>query len=910
MTARKKRIAPVGLALLAGVCSAATPGLSSAQTAASPPPPAGGDDLQDVVVVGYRLSLQRATDIKRESGNTVESILAEDIAKMPDLNLAESIQRIPGVSMTREGGEGRNITLRGFAPDFTSTTLNGMEIPASSDGLDSGGFTINASRAFDFHVFASELFNRIDVQKTQKASNEEGGIAGTVDLYTAKPFDFKERTIVTSLQDGYNELTRKQDPRLTFLYTDTFADGRFGVLLSAAYSKRTVHQEGYSSVRWTSPFANGDSWDLSNPIQVTGTPANSCAAANKLNCLWAPRLPRADFFGNDQKRKGVTAAFQFRATDKITLGFDALHSELDNDRFSYNSMEWLLTHGPASGFFGQTPRSFVIAPDGKQIIAATFDNVTSWYESRHQTSKSKFDQFVLKGDYEITDNLKLDAMAGTAKDDADRTELRFYYRSKPHPYSYDYRGNSNVPVISFGTYDPNDPTNYLDRVIGADRNNNVVKKNVTSKANLTYTVDTWTIKAGVAYNDRKVTYGEGTGDVKNFDPSKFTRPFPISNFGSGLDGPGLRKWAVADFSAIAAAGLIIPGYVPNIGAGWTVEEQTGGAYLEFNNEIPLGSMKLRTNYGVRYVNTTVKSSAVLSGTPIEVKKDYDNYLPSMNLALDVTKNVVVRLAVARSMTRPGLNSLNVAGPVFGYTTRTVGNIGDPGLQPYQSNDTDLGIEWYLPSGGLVSVAAFHKNIVTSLKTDVVTKFVDPAYLAAIYADPQYIAVANPSIDPAKVPYTFTIPVNDPNGNSVKGYELTYNQPFTFLPGWASGFGIASNYTHVSAKDSTGLSPNSYNVTLYYDTPKFGARVSVNKRDDYLLQANPGNGSLEERKYGPRHVDLEAYYNYNDRLSFSFEGINVTDEVERIYNTGDGTQDLTREYTHTGAQWFLGARYKL
>lgn len=144
---------------------------------------------EEIIVTGFRGSLQRAQDVKRQAINVTESIMAEDMAKMPDLNLSGSIQRLPGVTISREGGEGRNITLRGFSPDFTRTTLNGMEVPASSDGLDSGGFTINAGRAFDFHVFASELFNRIDVQKTQRASIEEGGIAGTVDLYSAKPFD-------------------------------------------------------------------------------------------------------------------------------------------------------------------------------------------------------------------------------------------------------------------------------------------------------------------------------------------------------------------------------------------------------------------------------------------------------------------------------------------------------------------------------------------------------------------------------------------------------------------------------------------------------------------------------------------------------------------------------------------------
>lgn len=910
MNARKKRQVKFGLTVLGAALGAIAPAMTMAQ-AASPPAVSDKDDVETITVVGIRGSLQRASDIKHEAGNTVESVLAEDIAKMPDLNLAESIQRIPGVAMTREGGEGRNITLRGFAPDFTSTTLNGMEIPASSDGLDSGGFTINAGRAFDFHVFASELFSRIDIQKTQKASLEEGGIAGTVDLYTTKPFDFKERTVVASAQGGYNTLTKKTDPRLTLLYSDTFADGKFGVLLSAAFSKRTVYQEGYSSVRWTSPYANGDSWDLSNPIAVTGTPDASCGAANALNCLWAPRLPRADFFGNDQKRTGFTGSFQFRPNERVLLTLDVLHSELKNDRYSYNSMEWLLTHGPASGFFGQTPLSFTIGPDGKKIVAASFDNVSSWYESRHQASTSKFDQFVLSGKFQVADHLLLDAMAGSAKDDADRTELRFYFRSKQHPYSYDYSANPYVPVISFGGYDPSDPTNYLDSVIGADRINNSSKKNATAKANLTYDGGNFSIKTGVAYSDRKVQYSEGNGSTQSLNPALYARPFPYSGFGSGLGYPGLQPFAVADFAKIAAAGLVDPlGYTNNVGAGWTVDESTLGGYLEFNNQLQLGTMRLRTNYGIRYVGTDVSSKAVLSGTPIDVKKHYDNYLPSMNLALDITRQVTARLAFGRSMTRPGLNSLNVAGPVFGYTTRQVGNIGDPGLKPYQSNDTDLSVEWYMPKGGLVSLGLFNKDIVTSLKTDTVTKFVDPVYLPAIYADPQYIAVANPSLDPALVQYTFTIPVNSDQGNSVKGYELTYNQPFTFLHGWLGNFGIASNITHVQAKDSTGLSPNSYNFTFYYDSPVFGARVAVNKRDDYLLQANPGNGSTEERKYGPRHIDAEAYYNLNDHLTFSLEGINITDEIERIYNTGTGNQDLTREYTHTGAQWFLGARYRL
>ena len=305
-------------------------------------PALGELELETVVVQGFRESLSEARDIKRQAVNSIESIVAEDIGKMPDLNLAKSLQRVPGLAISREGGEGRNITLRGFAPDFTRTTLNGMEVPASSDGLDSGGVTLNAGRSFDFHVFASELFNRIDVQKTQTASIEEGGIAGTVDLYSAKPFDFEGFNLLGSLQGGYNSVSEEIDPRAALLVSNTFANDTIGVLFSAAFSNRTVQQEGFSSVRWTSPFINRNSWADTNPV-VTGTVDGSCGAVDPLDCLWAPRLPRADYFGNDQERLGLTGSVQFRPSEALELTLDVLHSELVNDRESYNSMEWLLT---------------------------------------------------------------------------------------------------------------------------------------------------------------------------------------------------------------------------------------------------------------------------------------------------------------------------------------------------------------------------------------------------------------------------------------------------------------------------------------------------------------------------------------------------------------------------------------
>lgn len=866
--------------------------------------------MEEVVVSGFRGSLEKARDAKREAVNVRESIMAEDIGKFPDLNIAESIQRVPGVQVSREGGEGRNITLRGLGPDFTRTTLNGMEVPAGSDGLDSGGISLNSGRAFDFHVFASELFNRVDIQKTQTASIEEGGIAGTVDLYSAKPFDFDGFRASASLQNSYNDLTGENDPRGALLVSNTFADGRFGVLASVAYSERTVRQQGFGSVRWTSPYLSNDSWEAVNPV-VNGTPAGDCPAADPLDCLWAPRLPRADFFGNDQERTGITTAFQFRPNEKSEITLDVLHSELKNDRESYNSMEWFITHGAPSvptDFTGATPLEFTIDSSGKVLRAASFDNVTSWYESRLQNSDSKFDQYVLSGEYEFNETISMDAMVGWAENEADRDELRFYYRSEPHPYSYDY-SNNEIASVSYGGWDPQDPNNFLDVVNASYRNQKVRKENLTSKWDLTFAFDKLSIKAGLAYNDREVESEQFEGN-RGFtvDPTIYGRAFPYSDFGDGLSGPDLQPFLVADWGALSRDGIIPPGYTKNVPAGWLVGEETMAAYIEANNSVELGEMTLRMNFGIRWVDTTVTSEAVVGGFPLSVERNYQNWLPSMNLALEVTEDVVTRLAFGRTMTRPSLNSLTIAQPNFGITTSTVSGLGNPDLNPYESNDFDVGVEWYFGEEGMLAATYFQKDVVTSLETQTVSKFVDPEYWPVIYNDPQYDPAFNN--DPALVPWTHSIPVNTTDGFTVSGYEIAWQQPFTFFNGWASNFGVAANYTHVNAGDLKGVSEESYNFTLYYEEDDYGARISVNSRDDYLLDAPSANGNVSEWKYGPTHVDFSSFWHFNDNLTFSLEIINLTDEEERIYGTGDGTLDVTREYSHTGAQYLLGVRYSM
>ena len=246
------------------------------------------EEIEEVIVTGFRQSLSVALDEKRDAVGAIDAIVAEDIADFPDLNLAESIQRVPGVSIARDAGEGRQISVRGLGPQFTRVRINGMEAMSANGGTDAAGGT-NRDRSFDFNTFASELFNSITIRKTSAAETEEGSLGATVDLRSARPFDYDGFTVVTGVQGSYNDITEDLDPRGAFLISDTFADGKFGALLSVAYTERKLLDEGSSTVRWQDS-RNSDG--TLNAVADFGPLAPGYAAAPTLDQLNS-RIPAA-----------------------------------------------------------------------------------------------------------------------------------------------------------------------------------------------------------------------------------------------------------------------------------------------------------------------------------------------------------------------------------------------------------------------------------------------------------------------------------------------------------------------------------------------------------------------------------------------------------------------------------------
>lgn len=874
---------------------------------------AQADAVEEVIVTGsFRESLAKAIDAKRNAANARESIMAEDMGKMPDLNLAESLQRVPGVAIAREAGEGRQVTIRGLGPAFTRSTLNGMEVPSSTDGLDSAD-GMNTSRAFDFNVFSSELFNRIDIHKSLQASVEEGGLAGTVDLYTAKPFDNPGFHVAFAGQAGYNDLTKEADPRGSFMISTTNEEETFGALLSVAYTERTVREEGAGTVRWQTPANNGRTWKAGSNPTIDGT----LAAGTTINNLSVPRLPRTDYFGNTQERLGVTTAFQFRPSDNVELSLDLVHANFTNQRESHN-----FDSAFRNQFQNITPNHLVLDDSGTGVVAGEFSGVLGRTESRLTPSETDFNQMVFTGKWNINDRLTMTGLLGQAKSDFDSTQYRFNIQTKTrHDFGYDYRQNSNIPVMTYG-YDIMDENLYeFDSLVY--RKNMIERDNITGKLDFELKSDARdsNIKFGLVHNIREVNALEiRRTDVNTLlkqTPSGLTQPLPVDDFGRGLGAPSgfLKTFLVLDFDKTIDAynfPALTNADLNPAGSTFYVEEKTLGAYVEWNvNDFSLFGKTLRTNAGLRVVETESTIQAYTGGAgntlvPMEAKNDYVDVLPSINFAWEVTDDVLVRLGLSRNITRPDLERLSPSAS-FGLESGEI-SVGNPNLDPMRANSLDVGVEWYFNEDALLAGTVFYKDVESFIATESTERLLDPVYH-------QIVRDLSSNHAPLDQNWGHNEPINN-DGAKVKGLELVYQQPFTFLPGAFSNMGTVINYTWVDSESNygtgenpitsklIGLSENSYNMTLYYETELYGARVSVNKRDDYLTRVPGREGNSVEGKTGPTNIDFSAFYNINDNLTVSLEAINVTDEKERLF--GDDANRVVA-LSHTGRQFFVGIR---
>ncbi|UHQ23746.1 TonB-dependent receptor [Lysobacter sp. 5GHs7-4] len=901
--------------------AAATP--QQEQDGSAAPAADSAKDLETVTVTGFRGSLERALDIKRGEVGVVDAIVAEDIADFPDLNLAESLQRIPGVSIARDAGEGRQISVRGLGPDFTRVRINGMEALTTTGGTDSSGGA-NRGRGFDFNVFASELFNSLKVRKTASAEVEEGSLGATVDLQTARPFDYEGFTFVAGGQVGYNDLSGDTDPRASALISNTWGDGRFGALLSVAYTDRRLVEEGHSTVRWDNGPSSG------------GFSATSPFAAARGAGVFHPRIPRYGVLEHDQQRLGVTGALQWKVSDRTDVGLDLLYAKFDATR-TENFIEAVSFSRTGTG----KPQTAVL--DGEvdangNLVYGRFNNVDVRSEARYDELNTKFTQFSFYADHELTDDFKLHAQVGRAKSEFNnpiQTTITLD-RQNVQGYSYDYRGNDRLPVIDNG-FDVTDPSQWtFVNGVSEIRLRPQFASNTYDTAQLDFAwnlAPSFKLKGGAQFKEYSFESREFRRASELVTPAlpagttlaDLTKRMGLENtrVGSGND----SVWLIPDMDAFNRAfGLysntgiftVSNTVAAVLGNNRSVTERDQGFYLQGDFNTQIGAIPISGNIGVRQVDTKQTSTgyAIVGGVPVQttVQRSYDDTLPSLNLVADLSPDFLVRFGAAKVMSRPGLGNLtpgvtvNVSGGA-----RTV-NGGNPLLEPFRAKTYDLSFEWYFADEALLGLGLFYKDIDTFVQTSRETR----PYNTSGLPDSLLAGTgAQPTDD-----FQFNIPVNTPGG-TLQGFELSYQQPFTFLPeGFWQDFGVQLNYTYVDSKiqyvtstgasslktDLLGLSKNAYNATLYYEGERFGARVSASYRDDYLTTVPGRNNNDVEGTKATTTIDMSASWKLNERIELTLEGLNLTDEYNDQWVDSRG--DRASVYHHTGRQYFLGIRYKL
>jgi TonB-dependent receptor len=915
-------------------------GLIAASTSAysqDPPTAIGSEEVEEVVVTGFRASLNAALDDKRSAAGAIDSIRSEDIAKFPDSNLAESVQRIPGVSIARDAGEGRNISVRGLGPQFTRVRINGMEAQSTTGGTDSSGGT-NRNRQFDFNVFASELFNSITARKTSSAEVEEGSLGATVDLRTARPFDYKEFTLVAALKGAYNDLGEHLDPRATFLISDTFADDRFGVLFSAAYSARDSLEEGSSTVRWDSGSSAGGFNPMSTPSGITLAQAN---AATTLH----PRIPRYGRLEHVQSRLGLTGALQWQVNDTNLVSLDILYSDFRAERAESYLEAFSFSRNASQG---GKPATFIregeLDEDGT-LVYGLFDGVDIRSESRYDEMRTKFGSYSLSASHELSEHWKLSELVGYSRSDFNNPIQTTITLDRPNTngYSWDFRGNDRLPAFDYG-FDVTNPANWTFGALpggsseirvrpqGVDNTFEVAKIDLAFSPN-----DMFTFKAGVdykkyafeAYEFRRASEttvpalpaGTTLADVTQL----------ISGFGRNLDLPAgtNTSWLIPDIGAFARTfdiysntGTFALGSINNNtarGNNRSVTEEDRGAYLQTDFTFDWG-ITVRGDLGLRYARTEQTSQGYLpaGGAPVLLTavSEYSDWLPSFNLVVEATTDLLIRGSVAKVMTRPALGQVTPGGSTT--LTGTLGvATGNPFLKPTRAKTADLSIEWYFDEGALLSGAIFAKDIDTFVQTLVVSMpFNQSGYPLDLLSGTTLNGTES---------FAFSEPVNT-EGGPLAGFEINYQQPFKFLPGAWSNLGVLLNYTFVESEidymtsamgttppvknDLLNLSRNAWNATLYYEGGGFSVRTSASFRDAYLTAVPAGNAPTIQDADGTNetfNLDLSASYAFNDHLTVSLEGLNLTDEAnDQFTDTG---ADRVVVYTHTGRQFFVGARYK-
>jgi len=923
--------------------------------------PASGEQLQEVVVTGIRASVEESLTLKRKATAGVEVVTSEDIAKMPDKNVADSLKRVPGVTVSSagatEGGfdENDRVSLRGTGPSLTQTLVDGHYV-ASGDWfvLDQTG---TVGRSVSYTLLPSELVNQVVVQKTSEASLVEGGVAGSVNIVTRKPIEDFSKPFTAQVSAGavYADLPSKTDPQFSALVNWRNADSTFGVMAQGFYEDRHLRRDGteilgYDQIAPGSAIATADP-DLSN--------------------VWYPHLIGSAFFEQERKRTGGLLNVELKPSDTMSFDLSGFYAKLEAPNYNRNYLMWA-THFINFGA-GQAPNPGYTVANGtltSATFAATPGTLYGIYDQIDRPDAVADTAFVnLDGHFKVAANVMLDGQIGWSQGHG-KSPTQNVSETAPGPgagAAYTLNGTSRPPDWQLGVptpinysqpFPPGNPGALPFGWIFGGQDIDTVDKETWAKLDAT-----WDMSGGGAWQDLRFgiryskhdrtsvgsiaqgpTFGcnpvtptcpPGGGTDPLAYPTTYSNyPSNYTTFGSSIP-TNIWFWTPAQLAAYNGPGLVqrdpvMRAYPPQ---WFELSEPDTSLYVQADFKGDQWS----SNFGVRLVHTvedtitwiplgcsaTIPASAnpCPANTPnlvvgslfgafsgVEVDKSYDNVLPSWNLRYDFSPDLVGRLAAAQTMTRPDYSALSSTTSLTppanylcpgGVQCTGSGSGSNPYLKPIESSNFDMGLEWYFAPRSLLSGTVFFMDLENYVGYGTETINYPTSGSAASGFPPGVVPV----------PYVLTVPIN--TTGKASGIELAYQQAF-------GNFGIDLNYTYTDAKQTSdvpttgpsanddrlvGASKNVYNVSGYYENAHFSARVSYNYRSAFYSGLDRSTAFTQDDT-GTLAASLGLLF--NDNWSLTLDGQNLNNPTLKYYALNT---DQPRAFYKNGRQYYLSLRAK-
>ncbi|MBO9499115.1 MAG: TonB-dependent receptor [Novosphingobium sp.] len=859
-------------ALLVGTASvfAFTASVAHAQDAPSAPASqAESQDGEEIVVTGYRASLAQALEVKRNANAIVDSVSAEDVGKFPNTNVAEALTLVPGVTVDRQFGQGEKISILGTDPALNRTLLNGQTV-ASADWfiLDSPG------RTFNYALLAPQLVGRVDVYKSVEARIDEGSLGGTVNVVTRKPLELKPLTIAGSLSYLYNDRSKKGDIQGSALFSWHNDAGTFGVLASFQRAKDRLRRDGLE----TYGTMKANQWAGGNPdnpvdsrnIGCTG----SCATTLTANLqAVSPNAFGTSYFEQGRERLTYSATAQWKPVDNLTLTFDwlkihATYDNLNQSMYAFQGNTWN-SLGALTGLTVQ---------DGV-VTKASFHNALSVLDVQYREAEMNSNTYKAGAKYDA-DHWDLNLEAGISKADGGTKRQLFLEFLNWADYTVDISGAPKSPGAL--TYASNVQGNPAAFVTDPGWGGNVVDKPTEDKER--YFQGDFAIKLDgpfnriqIGYKYRKHTTAQQYAGIAltglAVAASTFSPHTVKGNYLSGFDGINDQmagRFIISGDAMVSyLEGKTLPTpsifAAPEFTAGnWEINEQINAVYGQANFESGI----VRGNVGVRWVDTSTDSAGYVckAGAPCNAaadwvwkssKRSYDNVLPSLNVAVNLQPDLILRGAAAKVIARP--NYADMTNYFWLSDGILTGGGGNPDLKPYQSNNFNASLEWYFGKHSVLAVEAFYKDISN--------------YILVTTAPEQYFNQSQGKV----TTYQIARPHNAGDAK-VKGFAVAYQQNLPL------GFGLLANYTYSDGSSSAGAdlpynSRHQASISPFWEQGPFAVRATYTWRSKYFTGIDRGDQMYVRDS---ANVDVSLTYNVTKNIGITLAGMNLTDSQYYAY----------------------------